>query len=95
MKILSDIYEYKNRLASELQNGKRVENPIVLYDVYRSLAKVIKKCHLVAVHYLTIDIEDIDTYFRTPMDKWRFFLNKDFGKRGSGDNNNINLPCHR
>ena len=70
----------KEVFSKALSKKKNLRNPKRVYDVFRSFQEVISDVNLVANHYLALDFTEHylqNSSFREPVDKWRYFLNKD------------------
>ena len=70
----------KEVFSKALSKKKNLRNPKRVYDVFRSFQEVISDVNLVANHYLALDFTEHylqNSSFGEPIDKWRYFLNKD------------------
>jgi hypothetical protein len=80
-KMLKDVlFITKEVFSKALSKKKNLRNPKRVYDVFRSFQEVISDVDLVANHYLALDFTEHylqNSSFGEPVDKWRYFLNKD------------------
>ena len=79
--MLKDILKVTNLIVDTIEKSEeKISSPIALYDMHRSLHAVINMISLVANHYLALNMTEEylqNSSFGEPIDKWRYFLNKD------------------
>lgn len=78
--LFEDIEILSSMIIDEFINIDKKTDPIAVYDCYRALDEFINKVHTVLVHYLGIPLDSDclqNSHLGTPIDKWRFFTNKD------------------
>lgn len=79
--MLKDILLITNIIFDEaLPKNQNLMSPKMIYNIFRKLEIVIKDIGLVANHYLALDFEEEylqSSSFGKPVDKWRYFFNKD------------------
>ncbi len=82
--MLVDIVAISKNIYSEIiEKDLTLENPIKLYDSYRTLQQVVKSSNLVANHYLALSFEEEflqNSSIGSAIDKWKYFLNKDLNQ---------------
>ena len=78
--MLKDIITLTKLITKELKADKKINSATALYDMSRTLHQVIEYNSLVANHYLALRFDKDflqNSSFGEPIDKWRYFLNKD------------------
>ena len=79
--MLSDMVALTKKIFDKaLVDNKSLSSPKAVHHVYRSLTSLISNAELVANHYLALDLNEEflqNSSFGEPVDKWRYFLNKD------------------
>lgn len=82
--MLEDIQKITKILFDEfIRTNNEVKSTKNLYDIYRSLQKVIDNINLVSKHYLALNFTEEylqNSSFRETSDKWRWAFNKDLEK---------------
>jgi hypothetical protein len=82
--MLTDITTLTQYVFDQVLNStQEINSKKHLYDTYRTFNSLISDIGLVANHYLVLDMSEEflqNSSFGEPIDKWRWFLNKDLEK---------------